>query len=158
MWHYIALASPLIPFLQLTPLILIFLVEDKSIYAFLAASIGLRLALVLKFTLFSHYLLHTEILPTHNTIRPQFMLSNISRALMNTAYHSTPSPSPQSKHSTTFQITMIERPTQKKHILLLQNATNSRPTATQTGVVNLLAQSKKALHSNCSNSALSQVF
>ena len=58
---------------------------------------------------------------------------------MNTAYHFTPSPRPQSKHSTTFHITVIERPTQRQQLLLRQNAANSRPTATQTGVVNSVA-------------------
>ena len=75
-WLHIVLASPLIPLLQFTPSILIFPVEDKSIKELLDASIGLKLAIVLKLTLLSHLLPHTEILPTHYTIRPQFMLSN----------------------------------------------------------------------------------
>ena len=103
-------------------------------------------------------LMQPTILPTHNTIRPQFMISNISQALMNTVYHSTPNPPPQSKHLITFPITMIEKPIQRQHLLLLQNTTNSRPTATQTGVVNLVAQLKTTLQLNYSNSDLSQVF
>ena len=157
-WHHITPASPFIPFLQLIPSILIFLVEDKSIRAFLDASIGLKLVLVLTLHMFSHSLPHTEIIPTHNTIRPQFMLSNTSRALMNTVYNSTPNPRTQYNHLITLPITMIERPIQRQQLLILHNATNSRPTATQTGVVNSVAQSKTALHLNCSNSALSLVF
>ena len=61
------------------------------------------------------------------------------------SFHS--GPHTQSKHSTNFHITRIERPKQRQHILIFQNATNSRPTATQTGVVNLVSQSKTALHS-----------
>ena len=156
--HHIAPASPLIPFLQLIPSILIFLVDDKYIRAFLTASIGLQLALVLTLHLFSHSLTHIEILPIHNTIRPQFVLSNTSQAQMNTVYHSTPSPWPQSKHLITFPITMIENPIHRQQLLLLQNDTNSRPTATKTRVVNLVAQLKTALHLSYSNSALSQVF
>ena len=53
---------------------------------------------------------------------------------------------------------MIDNPIQRQHLLLLQNATNSRPTATKTGVANLVAQLKTALHLKYSNSALSQVF
>ena len=73
-WHHIAPASPLIPFFQLIPSILIFLVDGKSIRALLATSIGLQLAFVLTLRLFSHSLPLTAIIPTHNTIRPQFML------------------------------------------------------------------------------------
>ena len=123
-----------------------------------AASIGLQLALIRTLHLFSHSLPHTAILSTHNTIRPQFMLSNASRALMKTASHSTPSPFPQSKHSITFHNTMLDSITQRQQLLLRHNATNSRPTATKTGVVSSVAQSKTALHLNCSYSALSQVF
>ena len=148
----------MISFLQLIPSILILLVNYKSIRTLLDASIALQLARVLTLHLFSDSLPRTAILPTHNTIRLQFMLSNTSRALMNTVYHPTPNPWPQSKHSITFPITMIERPIQRQQLLLRQNATNSRSTATQTGVVNLVAQSRTALHLNCSNSALSQVF
>ena len=53
---------------------------------------------------------------------------------------------------------MIEKPIQRQHLLLLQNATNSQPILTQTGVVNLVAQSKTALHLTYLNSASSQVF
>ena len=109
-WHHISLASLLIPFLQLIPSILIFLVENNSIREFLAASIGLQLVLVLKLHLLSHSLPHTAILHTQNTIRPQFMLSNISQAPMNTVYHSTPNPWPQSKNLIISPITMIEKP------------------------------------------------
>ena len=52
------------------------LVKYNYIIALMAASIGLKLALVLTLPLFSHFLPHIEIIPTHNTIRPQFMLSN----------------------------------------------------------------------------------
>ena len=138
----------MIPFFQLIPLILIFLVDYKSIRALLSASIGLKLALVLTLHLFSHSLPHTAITPTHNTISPQFMLSNTSRALMNTVYHPTTNTWPQSKHLTTLSTTMLDRPIHKKQLLLCQNATNSRPTATKTGVVNLVAQSRMALHLN----------
>ena len=78
------------------------------------ASIGFQLALVLTLHLFSHSLPHTAILPTHNTIRPQFILSNTPRALMDTESNSTPSPCPQPNHSTTFYITIIERPKRGK--------------------------------------------
>ena len=77
---------------------------------------------------------------------------------MNTVYHSTPNNRPQSKLLITFPINIIEKPIQRQHLLLLRNSTNSRPTATQTGVVNLVEQLKTALHFNYSNSAPSQVF
>ena len=77
---------------------------------------------------------------------------------MNTIYHSTPNPQTKSKHLITFPITMIDRPIHRQQLLLSQNATNSRPTTTQTGVVNLLAQLKTALHLNYSNSNLSKVL
>ena len=157
-WHHISLASPFIPFLQLIPSILIFLVDKFFIRELLAASISLQLLLVLTLHLFSHSLPCREILPTHNTMRLQFMLSSTSQELMNTESHSTLSPRPQYKHSITFHITMIERSTQRQQLLLRQNASNSRPTATQTGLVNLIAQLKIALHLNCSDSVLSQVF
>ena len=144
-WHHIAPASPLIPFLQLIPSILILLVYNKSIRALLSASIGLKLALVLTLHLFSHSLPHTEITPTHNTISPQFMLSNTSRALMNTVYHSTWNSWPKSNNLITLTITMIDKPIHRQHLLILQNTTNSRPTATQTGVVNSVAKSKTVL-------------
>ena len=53
---------------------------------------------------------------------------------------------------------MIEKPIQRQQLLLIQNVTNSRPTATHTGVVNSVALLKTALHLNDSNSTLSQVF
>ena len=68
------------------------------------------------------------------------MLSNTSGALMNTAYHFTPNPRPRSKHSTTFHITMIERPTHRQQLFLHQNTTNSRPIAMETRMVNSVAQ------------------
>ena len=100
-WHHIDPDFPLIPFLKLIPSILIFLVEDKSIRELLDASIGLQLALVLTLRLFSNSLPHTAIIPTHNTISQQFMLSNTSRALMNTAYNSTRNHRQQSNNLTT---------------------------------------------------------
>ena len=157
-WNHTNLASPFTKFLQLIPSILTLLVEDNYIWALLSASIGMQLELVLTLRLFSHSSPHTEILLTHNTISLQFMLLNTSVALMNTAYHSASNPQQQSKHLITFPITMIEKLIQRQHLLLLQNATNSQPTGMKTGVVNLVAQLKTALHLNYSNSALSQVF
>ena len=77
---------------------------------------------------------------------------------MNTAYPSIPTPQQQFKHLITFPITMIEKPIQRLPLHLHQNATKYLPTAMKTGVVNLIAQLKAALHLNYSNSALSQVF
>ena len=86
------------------------------------------------------------------------MLSNTSRAPMNTAYPSTPTPRQQFKHLITFLITMIEKPIQRQPLLLLQNTTNSLPTAMKTGVFNSVDQLKTELHLSYSNSSLSQVF
>ena len=48
--------------------------------------------------------------------------------------------------------------TQKLQLLLRQNSTNSQPSATPTGVVNLVVKSKKALLLDCINFALSIFF
>ena len=77
---------------------------------------------------------------------------------MNTASHFAHSPCLQFRHSTTFPIIVIKRPTQKEHLLPLHNSTNSRPSATPTGLVNLVVHLKTAILSNCLNSALYQFF
>ena len=122
--HHIPPASLLISFLPLIPSILILFVNNNSIRAFLAASIGLQLELVLTLHLFFHLSHHIEILPTPNAIRPQFMLSNTSWAPINTAYPYTPTHRQKFKHLIAFFITMIEKSIQRLPLRILPNATN----------------------------------
>ena len=93
-------------------------------------------------------------LPILNIISPHLMLSNILLAQINMACLSTPSHIQKLKSSVIFHIIKIRRPTQNLRCLPRQNSTNSQPSVTPTGEVNLVVQSKKALLLNCSNFTL----
>ena len=77
---------------------------------------------------------------------------------MNTEYTFTPRTLQQYMHSTISPITTIKKPTQKQWRPPRHNATNSRPSATPTGVVNLAVKSNKAILLNCLKFALYLVF